>query len=293
MLQMSSAPVQEVKHEMLSAFKVRLFVKREDLIHPSISGNKWRKLKYNLIEAKEKEFHTFLTFGGAYSNHIYASAAAGKEAGFNTIGIIRGEEHHPLNPTLQFAVLQGMKLSYIDRESYRLKNEPYILEQLEQEFGRFYLIPEGGSNSLAVKGCAEIIDDLSEDYDFYCAACGTGGTLAGLILGLNGRAHVLGFPVLKGAEFLFGDIRSLVDSEDLTNWSLFMNYHFGGYAKVKFDLINFINSFYNISGIPLDPIYTGKMVYGVYDLIKSGYFPTGSKILCIHTGGLQGNLGMR
>ena len=177
-------------------------VKREDLLHPTISGNKWRKLKYNLIEAHKQGYRTLLTFGGAYSNHIYSTASAGRIFGFDTIGIIRGEEHLPLNSTLSFAVKCGMKLHYIDRTTYRKKTEPFFLEELEHKYGKYYFIPEGGSNTLAIKGCSEIINDINTDFDFILSACGTGGTLSGIISGLNGKSNIIGIPVLKGANFL-------------------------------------------------------------------------------------------
>jgi 1-aminocyclopropane-1-carboxylate deaminase len=296
MIQVNPAPVQEINDELLTAFGVKLFVKREDLIHPFVSGNKWRKLKYNLVEARKTGFNTLLTFGGAFSNHIYATAAAGKEAGFSTIGIIRGDEVLPLNSTLQFAKEQGMQLHYVDREEYKEKDTAFFIEKLRQKFGDFYLLPEGGTNKLAVKGCAEMVDDLVENYDFYGVACGTGGTMAGLIGGLKGKGHILGFPVLKGADFLSQEIERLLleaAPDSYINYALLLNYHFGGYAKISQELIAFINSFYSTTGIPLDPIYTGKMFYGIFDLIKMGYFPFGTRILAIHTGGLQGINGIK
>lgn len=295
MLPMYPAPVQEISDPIADAFKIRLFIKREDHIHPYVSGNKWRKLKYNLMEAKKTGFNTLLTFGGAYSNHIYATAAAGKACGFNTIGIIRGEESKNLNYTLNFARQQGMQLHYADRAIYRQKDSQELIDQLNARFGDFYLLPEGGSNELAVKGCAEMIRELEEQYDFYCAPCGTGGTLAGIIGGLKGNSYVVGFPVLKDGEFLSNDISALLKAsfqQSWPNWSLLLNYHFGGYAKINQELVAFVQSFYERTRIPLDLIYTGKMMYGVYDLIKLGYFPEGSKVLVIHTGGLQGNKGM-
>lgn len=286
------APIQRINNPLLDRYKLQLSVKREDLLHPHISGNKWRKLKYNLLYAKEKEAETLLTFGGAYSNHIAAVAAAGREWGFRTIGIIRGEEHQTLNPTLQFAREQGMELRYMDRETYREKQSPAMAGSLRTELGDFFMIPEGGSNALAVKGCAEITDDFEWDhYDFVCTSCGTGGTLAGLLAGMNRRGQVLGFPALKGGSFLKKDIDSLTEAyngEIYHNYQLITNYHFGGYAKWKPELINFINIFHDVTGVQLDPVYTGKMFFGLYDLAKKHYFKPGSRILAIHTGGLQG-----
>lgn len=270
---------------------VSVFIRREDLIHPYISGNKLRKLKYNLAQAKAENQKTLLTFGGAFSNHIAATAYAGNAHGFKTIGIIRGEELETeilVNPTLRFAQECGMQLQFISREDYRHKTEDHFIEELHQEFGAFYLIPEGGTNLLAVKGCQEILSDEDAQYDFICCAIGTGGTISGLINTLLPHQKVLGFPALKG-DFLIEEIRKFAQKE---NWELVTDYHFGGYGKVNPELIAFINRFYAENRIPLDPIYTGKMVFGVTDLIAKNYFPERSKILIIHTGGIQGIAGM-
>jgi 1-aminocyclopropane-1-carboxylate deaminase len=281
-------PTQKVQ---LSTNKVSVFIRREDLIHPFISGNKFRKLKYNLLQAKSESQETLLTFGGAFSNHIAAAAFAGKEQGFKTIGIIRGDELRdkiPENPTLQFAQECGMQFKFITREAYRHKTEADFIENLKQEFGSFYLVPEGGTNEFAVKGCTEILTKEDAEFDFVCCAVGTGGTISGLINSLLPHQKVLGFPALKG-DFLNEDIRKFAQN---SNWELITDYHFGGYGKVNPELIAFINQFYTDNKIPLDPIYTGKMVFGVMDLINKNYFPENSKILLIHTGGIQGNAGM-
>ncbi|MTI33033.1 1-aminocyclopropane-1-carboxylate deaminase/D-cysteine desulfhydrase [Xanthovirga aplysinae] len=289
------APTVEIFDPIFEKNQVRLFIKREDLLHPDISGNKWRKLKYNLKEANRRGEKTLLTFGGAYSNHIYAVAAAGKESGFKTIGIIRGEEHLPLNPTLKFAKNCDMELHYLSRGDYRKKHIPKFIEQLHDKFGDFYLIPEGGTNNFAIKGCTEIVDEIPIAFDVICSACGTGGTLAGLIAGLNGEKKVIGFSALKG-DFLRGEVEKLLtgyNKKIYKNWTINSDFHFGGYAKVKPELILFIHTFVDKHQIPLDPIYTGKMFYGIYELIKSGYFKEGSRIVALHTGGLQGNEGMK
>ncbi|TPE45245.1 1-aminocyclopropane-1-carboxylate deaminase/D-cysteine desulfhydrase [Pontibacter mangrovi] len=293
---MEEAPLQKLEDELLQEKGVELWVKREDLLHPHISGNKWRKLKYNLQEAKRQGHHTLLTFGGAYSNHISATAAAGKEYGFKTIGIIRGEEHLPLNPTLLFATSCGMQLHYISREKYKSKAEPDFLEELQQQFGNLYLLPEGGTNLLAVKGCTEIVQDIDLKYDYLCCAMGTGGTLAGIVAGLAGERQVLGFPALKGGEFLRREVEELVQAYSghaYSNWQLITDYHFGGYAKVKPELLAFMEEFKQKHHIPLEPIYTGKMMYGLFDLIGQGYFARGSRVVAVHTGGLQGNAGFK
>jgi 1-aminocyclopropane-1-carboxylate deaminase len=290
------APLQQLQHPLLQKHELTLWVKREDLLHPHISGNKWRKLKYNLQEVKAQGKETIVTFGGAYSNHIAATAAAGAEFGFKTIGIIRGEEHLPLNPTLAFATQQGMELHYISREAYRQKSEPDFLATLDEKYNQPYIVPEGGTNQLAVKGCAEILDDITIDYDVICCASGTGGTIAGIIAGLKGQKQVLGFPALKGGDFLNDEIAQLVynySGENYRNWQLITDYHFGGYAKLKPELLEFILAFQEQHNIPLEPVYTGKLFFGLFDLISNGYFTKGTRIIAVHTGGLQGNAGFR
>jgi len=266
---------------------IKLFIKREDLIHPNISGNKYRKLKFNIIKAKDKKSKTLLTFGGAHSNHIAAVAYAGKEYGFKTIGVIRGEElgfKKHLNSTLHYAKACGMTFKFISREDYRNKTNKTFLDNLKNEFGKFYLIPEGGTNTLAIKGCEEILKPEDRAFDYICCAVGTGGTISGLINASRKSQKILGFPALKG-DFLQQDIRKFVTE---AHWDLITDYHFGGYGKIKPELVAFINKFKKNYNIPLDPLYTGKMMFGIFDLIEKDFFPKGSKILAIHTGGLQG-----
>lgn len=291
-----TTPIIEISDTLLKKNKVSLFIKREDLNHPALSGNKWHKLKYNIQEATSLGKKTLLTFGGAFSNHIYAVAAAGQIFNFKTIGIIRGEEHLPLNPTLTFAQNSGMHLHYMDRSTYRNKSSLEIIETLKLEYGDFYLIPEGGTNELAVKGCSEIIRNMDFQFDYICCPVGTGGTLAGLITGLNGDKYALGFSVLRGAEFLGKNVRTLLNNSGyklLTNWNINLDYHFGGYAKINSTLIEFVNTFYSSTKIPIEPIYTGKMIFGIYDLISKGYFEKGTRLIALHTGGLQGLGGMQ
>ena len=270
---------------------VELYVKREDKIHPFVSGNKYRKLKYNLLEAKNNGFDTLLTFGGAFSNHIAAVASAGNAFGFKTIGIVRGEElgnKISENSTLSFAKENGMQFKFVSRELYRNKTSESFLNDLKEEFGDFYLIPEGGTNKLAVKGCEEILNTEDNTFDYICCAVGTGGTISGLINCSKPSQQVLGFPALKG-DFLKEDISKFATQ---TNWKLITDYHFGGYAKINEELVTFINQFKTDNQVSLDPVYTGKILYGIMDLISKNYFPKGSKILVIHTGGLQGIEGM-
>lgn len=271
--------------------KHNLYVKPEYLIHRFISGNKFRKLIYNMIDAKKRNYKTLVTFGGAYSNHIAASAYAGKTYGFKTIGIIRGEELEEKiasNPTLSFAKSCGMQFKFISRAVYKTKADEDFLNKLREEFGNFYHIPEGGTNALAVKGCQEILTTDDADFNYICCSVGTGGTISGLINSAKPNQNVLGFPALKGS-FLKQDIRKFTAKD---NWDLIEDYHFGGYGKVTEELITFINEFKKIYNVPLDPIYTGKMMYGIFNMLDKGYFPKDSKILVIHTGGLQGIEGM-
>ncbi len=272
-----------------------LFLKREDLLHPEVSGNKFRKLKYNLQEAKNQKKRLLLTFGGAFSNHISAVAAAGKITGFKTIGIIRGEElgKNPENtlrenPTLRFAASQGMELRFVSREEYREKDQSHYIEKLKHQFGDFYLLPEGGTNALAIKGCQEILSESDKNFDFICCPVGTGGTISGIINSTEASQKVLGFPALKG-DFLRSEISGFTSK---TNWELVEDYHFGGYAKISSELITFINEFQQKTNIALDPVYTGKMILGIFDMMERSAFPENSRILAIHTGGLQGIAGM-
>ncbi|GAB4109439.1 MAG: pyridoxal-phosphate dependent enzyme [Thermoflexibacter sp.] len=288
------APIQEIKDELLEKHQVRLLVKREDLIHPLIKGNKWYKLKYNLENARKQGFTKILTFGGAFSNHIYATASAGYLLGFQSIGIIRGEEHLPLNPVLSHAVSCGMEISYLDRATYRKKNEVQIINYLKEKFGDFYLVPEGGTTPLAVKGTKEILQNVDVEYNYVCCACGTGGTLAGLVAGASDDVQKIGFAVLKG-EFLQKDIENLLQEainqqlildKPYLNWYINNDYHFGGYAKVTTVLQDFVQDFSQKCLIPIEPIYTGKLFYGILDLISKGFFQKDSIILAIHSGGV-------
>jgi len=281
-------PNVRISESFLSEKEVEIYVKREDLLHPVVSGNKWRKLKYNLEEARKLRIGTLLTFGGAYSNHISAVAFAAMEEGFKSIGVIRGERMDPLNATLAQAEKNGMRLFFVSREKYRMKDEPDFQSELREHLGEYYMIPEGGSNRLGVQGCIEMGEEIF-GFTHACVPVGTGTTLAGLAKGIE-TGKALGFPVLKGEGYLEERINELLNGEHLS-WQLIHDYHFDGYAKYRLELIAFINRFSHEHGIQLDPIYTGKMMYGIYDLVLKNFFPLGSKILAIHTGGLQGIAG--
>ncbi len=271
---------------------VAIFVKREDLLHEHVSGNKFRKLKYNLFEAQKLGKTILLTFGGAYSNHIVATAFAGKLFGIKTIGVIRGDElandlEHTLatNPSLKFASEQGMIFHFVTRTDYREKTTETFLEKLKQKFGDFYLVPEGGTNKLAIKGCEEILTDEDDKFDYICSGIGTGGTISGIINSSKRHQKVLGFPALKG-NFHHKEIEKYIVKDK--NWELIDDYHFGGFAKINDELVSFINEIKQNYGLALDPIYTSKMLFGINDMIDKNYFKKGTKILAIHTGGLQG-----
>lgn len=266
---------------------VQLVLKRDDLTHPELVGNKWRKLKYNLEAAHDASADTLLTFGGAYSNHVRATAAAGRLYGFRTIGVIRGEEHLPLNPSLSSAVRNGMTLTYLDRGTYRRKTEPWVVDQLHQRFGDFYLLPEGGSNALAVRGCAEIPAEITEPFDIICCPVGTGGTLAGIASGLRRGQRALGFSVLKGAVSLDQEVADLQESAFGTptnNWSIDHEFHFGGFAKRTTELDSFIDDFRSRHGLQLDWVYVAKMMYGIFAKAARQDFSRGTRIVAVITG---------
>jgi len=280
--------IRQIENIKLSS---QLSLKPEYRIHPTISGNKYRKLKYNIQAVLDGNFEGVLTFGGAFSNHIAATAAAGKALNISTIGIIRGEEladEIENNTTLGYAKSCGMGLEFISRTEYRKKDEISFLKTLQNKYPNYYIIPEGGTNSLGVMGCEEILSETDYEFDIICCSVGTGGTISGLINSSLPHQKVIGFPALKGA-FLKKDIRKFAQQ---SNWDLCHEYHFGGYAKVNLELIQFINKFKQEFELPLDPIYTGKMMFGIFDLIQKGFFSKSTKILAIHTGGLQGIVGM-
>ncbi len=287
-------PSESVSTDLLHGQKVELFIKRLDKIPGESSGNKYFKLKYNLETAKAQGKTQILTFGGAFSNHIHASAIAAKAHGLRSIGVIRGELVYPLNPTLVAAKENGMIFHPMSRSLYKEKYKVQHLKEWMDIYGDYYLIPEGGTNELAIQGTREILDEVDTAFDFICVPIGTGGTFAGLYASAKSHQKVLGFSALKG-EFIHQEIRELLAHHKLVGnkeYKLFSNYHFGGYGKISGDLIQFIRNFSDSSAIPLDPIYTGKMMYGIFDLIEQGFFPKNSRILAIHTGGLQGIAGM-
>lgn len=293
-------PLQKIEDPFIVSSGINLFILRLDKIHLFISGNKWYKLKYNIEEAQKQKKDTLLTFGGAYSNHIAATAAAGKEFGFKTIGIIRGapplpspmgREKYKPSHTLQFAESCGMELRFVSREEY--KKFRTIPNDSITQLPNHYVVPEGGTNELAVKGCAEITSLIDIHFDYVCCAVGTGGTIAGIISSLKKNQKAIGFSVLKDGGFLKNEIVKLLSSPaPLPEGDININtdYHFGGYGKYTPELLNFISDFEKANNIPLEQVYTGKMMFGIYALIKNKHFPKDSTIIAIHTGGLQGKL---
>jgi 1-aminocyclopropane-1-carboxylate deaminase len=273
------SPVERLVDDRLDGAGVRVLLKRDDLIHPDFPGNKWRKLKYNL----PARGGTVLTFGGAYSNHLLATAAAGHHFGFATIGVVRGEEHTPLNPVLARAAGFGMRLTYVDRTGYRGRADPAFAGRLRDRFGDFHLIPEGGANGHAVRGTAELVAEIDVPFDVLCCACGTGTTLAGVAAGLPPGRSAIGFPVLRAGGFLAGDIRRLQREygAPTANWSLETGFHFGGFARRAPELDAFAADFHDRHGIALDPVYEAKMMYGLLALVRRGAFPRGSTVLAL------------
>ena len=280
---------QTIPYQQITVEGFEISIKRLDLVHPQISGNKFFKLKYNLLAAQQQGCKKLLTFGGAYSNHIAATAYAAQLFGFESLGIIRGEElaSKPLNATLNTAQQFGMQLQFVTREAYRQKQSPAYLAQLQQHYPDYYVIPEGGTNPLAIQGCTEILCDADrQNFDLICCAVGTGGTIAGLIEASHSQQHLLGFSALKG-DFLSRELEQLTEKR---NWQITDQYCCGGYAKTTPELLQFIRTFEQQYDIPLEQIYTGKMLLGLSDLIQQGTFPKDHRILVIHSGGLQGRL---
>jgi 1-aminocyclopropane-1-carboxylate deaminase/D-cysteine desulfhydrase-like pyridoxal-dependent ACC family enzyme len=298
--------VQSMSDEVCSKFGVKLDVMRLDQVDADLSGNKWFKLKYNIQRAYKLKYSRLLSFGGYYSNHLHALAAAGHRFGFETIGVVRGVEPTIYGPTLSDLLEYGMQLKFVSRESYRNKACTQFISDLGKEFADVFIIPEGGSNVLGVKGCTEIVshlwDDLSLAPDYIVMGCGTGATLAGVILGTKNRCQIIGVSALKGAQYLEQNVLSLITeygkyeevepivSSDM--WQIQHGYHFGGFARLTPELVNFMDEFTADVGLPLEPVYVGKSLYAIQDLVRRAVIPLGARVLLIHTGGLQGLRGM-
>ncbi|HTA61045.1 MAG TPA: pyridoxal-phosphate dependent enzyme [Bacteroidia bacterium] len=283
---------QKIENELTVSHKVNLYLLRLDAIDLYAGGNKLFKLKYNLEEAQKQGFKKILTFGGSWSNHLAAAASVNNNP-LPIIAVVRGEEPKIYSDTLNYCKEKGVELHFVSRSDYRSKTESSFIEALKNKFGDFYLLPEGGSNALAVKGCKEIIDYISIDFDYICTPVGSGGTLAGIATGLKSHQQAIGFSALKGADYLTDEVNKLIGNPESQNpkFSIIGDYHFGGYAKTTAELLSFKTDFENQFNIPLDYVYTSKMMYGIFDKIQKGSFKEGSTIVAIHTGGLQGNKG--
>jgi 1-aminocyclopropane-1-carboxylate deaminase len=279
-----------INNALLDQHKVELWIKRDDLLHPIISGNKWRKLKYSLQHAVSLSMNTIVSMGGAYSNHLHTLAYTGKVLGLNTIGLVRGEPASALTPTLRDAQNWGMALKFISRTEYRALRQYKLFDSFPELKTQQYWLPEGGAQALALQGVAELVSEIALPYDTICVPCGTGATLAGIIGAVPDSVNILGFAVLKNAGFLNTDVNTLL-AIPRRNWQINLAYHFGGYAQTNASLTSFIEEFKFNTKISLEPVYTGKMMYALYDLLKQGYFKPGQRIIAIHTGGLQGNRG--
>ncbi len=300
-LQLNEVIHQQLNSEICERLGITLHVKRLDLLHPQVHGNKWYKLKYNIERALASEHKTLLTFGGAWSNHIHATAAAGALSGVRTIGIIRGEEPKQLSTTLQFAKEQGMQLHFVSRLDYEERNTEEFKAWLHDQYGSFHLVPEGGSNYYGVNGCMEILSESDmQNYTHIACACGTGATLAGMLISAKSNLSFIGFSSLKGGDFLHDEVvkhieyflmdRALAE-EYRAQFTIETEYHFGGYGKWNDELVSFIQHIEREHQLPLDQVYTGKALYGLLKKMEKREIEQGSKVLFIHTGGLQGRLG--
>ncbi len=296
-INVSAACVERVNHPLPEKFGVSLFIKRDDLLHPIISGNKWRKLKYLLIDALDKNYTHMISMGGAWSNHLHALAWAGQQCGFKTTGIIRGDAPAEESDTLRDMRAWGMNLEFVSRAEFRQLRAHQAPDSAPAQVRQAYWIPEGGATPLALAGIAEIFTELDQPYDLISTACGTGTTLAGLISALPAGMRAVGFPAIKGGDYLATEIQQLLAIEEsrpvTRDWSLQCDYHFGGFARHSPELLDFISAFEQHTDIPLEPVYTGKMFYGLFDLIQRGEFAPGTRILALHTGGLQGKRGIK
>ena len=298
--QINASPLSRLDHPLLKRSNLEVWVKRDDLLHTVISGNKWRKLKFILDHVLSMNVHTVISMGGAYSNHLHALAYAGKLLGLNTVGFIRGERPSQLNPTLIDLQQWGMQLKFLTRSEYRELRCYENYDALPGLASGEYWLPEGGALQQSLQGVAELVYELDVPYDYLCVPCGTGTTLAGIVKAMPKDKHIIGFAALKGAEYITNDVLNLIsENEQLptqshrqhANWSISHDFHCGGFARTNKELLDFISCFARHSQVPLEPVYTGKMMLGLFTLIRQGYFSAGQRIIAIHTGGLQGNRG--
>ncbi len=295
--QFSASTLTRLVDPLLQQQRIELWVKRDDLLHPIISGNKWRKLKFILDHAFQLNTVKIVSMGGAYSNHLHALAYAGKRLRLETAAFIRGERPKKFSPTLRDIQDWGMELRFISRSDYRDLRNYKEHDSLPGLKGDEYWLPEGGATALALQGVGEMVDEIRIAYDVLCVPCGTGATLAGLIAAASDSTRILGIAALKGAGFLYDDVRNLLsgkwessesDASERLDWQINLDYHFGGFGKSTPQLRAFISHFEKRHNIILEPVYSGKMLFALFDLIRQGYFESGQKIVALHTGGLQG-----
>ncbi len=292
---LSRSIVHTLEHPLFVKHGLTVKIKRDDLIHPIISGNKWRKLVNNIHFAKQHNYRGIVSFGGSYSNHIHALAYACQQHQLQSIGIIRGESHHQNNYTLSWASHWGMQLNFVDRKTYRQRREETFLSNLQHQYPNYFIVPEGGSNSLALTGVAELVGELKQQsqYDTLMLPVGSGGTLAGII-GADRQHQLLGIAVLKQGDFLTGQVNELLAEHKpiQQNWRILTEFHRGGYGKFSADDSTKLLAFNRQVGVTFEPIYSGKMVLALMDLIESNYFPSKHTIMLLHTGGLQSLAGL-
>jgi len=289
--QLHPSPLTRVVDTALSSRGLALWIKRDDMLHPIISGNKWRKLKYILNDALYSGADTIVSMGGAYSNHLHALAFVGRELGLKTVGYIRGERPAQLNPTLSDLIDWNMELRFVSRSDFRQLREYTQHESFPELRQGQYWLPEGGATELALRGVAELLDEIELEFDTLAVACGTGTTLTGLVAAAPPASQVLGVAALKGGDFLADDVKQMLDTRGITayaDWRILLDYHGGGFGKTSSALLGFIRDFQNRHDVELEPIYTGKLMFAIYELIQQDYFPAGQRIVAIHTGGLQG-----
>ena len=283
--------LQTISHPLFEKHQLHVSIKRDDSIHPIISGNKWRKLKFNLDFAKAHNYTGVISFGGSFSNHIHALAFACQQQGLKSIGIIRGEKEYASNYTLSMAQKWGMELNFVDRKTYRLRENEDYLAELKKTYPDYLIVPEGGSNKLALPGVGEVITELNHqcEFDTLLTPVGSGGTLAGLIKADKNQHQLIGIAVLKQNGYLIDQVNSLLgDPSNYTHWQIMSEFHRGGYAKFSKDDANKILNFSQQTGFTFEPVYSGKMILALLDLIAQDFFPKGHRIVILHTGGLQG-----
>lgn len=282
-------PIEYIKERFLAERNTRLGILRLDQLHTQVSGNKWFKLKENVRLAKEGGYTCLLTFGGAYSNHLAATAVAAAQSGFRVIAIVRGWHGKSVSsPTLDFCVQQGMQLHFVSKEEYGLRYDDAYLQQLKVKFDQPYIIPEGGNNEPGRTGCGQIAASIPKDADHVAVAIGTGTTFCGIRKSMDSSVSIHGFPVMKNGDYLAKEINEHIGAGGL-NWHLHCQYHFGGFARHTPELVNFMNNFYQHHSIPLDFVYTAKLMFAVFDLIQQSRLGSDTHIIVVHTGGLQGN----